>query len=151
VLSKCANPACGAKFQYLYLGQLFAIKYRNVKPIEPPISQLPETHDRLRYFWLCSTCLQSLTIQPSGLGGIRIAAATKIPHDRQGLSVASGGLTSCTDPLWGCHMQNAKHKLDALTKELEFLDAGGYRLAIGWRPPLVFEDSPICPKPPYAV
>jgi hypothetical protein len=47
-------------------------------------------------------------------------------------------------------MQSTKAKLDALKKELEFLENGGYRMAIGWRPPLVFEDSPICPKPPYA-
>ena len=45
-------------------------------------------------------------------------------------------------------MLSTKHKLVALVKELEFLDSGGYRQAMGWRPPLVFEDSPICPKPP---
>jgi hypothetical protein len=41
-----------------------------------------------------------------------------------------------------------KRKLEALMKELEFLTSGGYRLEMGWRPTLVFEDSPICPKPP---
>jgi len=47
-------------------------------------------------------------------------------------------------------MQSTKSKLDALNKELEFLECGGYRMAMGWRPPLIFEDSPICPKAPYA-
>lgn len=45
---------------------------------------------------------------------------------------------------------NPKEKLDALTKELEFLERGGYRMMLGWRAPLVFEDSPICPKAPHA-
>jgi len=35
-------------------------------------------------------------------------------------------------------------------KELEFLQGGGYRLQMGWRPALVFEDSPICPKLPHS-
>ena len=45
-------------------------------------------------------------------------------------------------------MQSAKSKIDILRKELEFLECGGYRSMLGWRPPLVFEDSPTCPKPP---
>ena len=45
-------------------------------------------------------------------------------------------------------MLSTKHKLGALVKELEFLDSGGYRQAMGWRPPLVFEDSPNMPKAP---
>ena len=40
MLSKCTNPVCGAKFQYLHAGKLFVIEYRN-------------STDRLRYFWLC--------------------------------------------------------------------------------------------------
>jgi hypothetical protein len=45
-------------------------------------------------------------------------------------------------------MRNATCKLDALKKELEFVEHGGYRMVMGWRPLLIFEDSPICPKPP---
>jgi len=33
--------------------------------------------------------------------------------------------------------------LQLLKDELSFLEAGGYRLP-GWKPPLVFEDSPSC-------
>ncbi len=42
----------------------------------------------------------------------------------------------------------SKRKLNVLMQELEFLDSGGYRIEMGWRPALVFEDSPICPKLP---
>jgi hypothetical protein len=44
----------------------------------------------------------------------------------------------------------SKQKLNLLIKELEFLESGGYRLQMGWRPALVFEDSPTCPKLPHS-
>lgn len=47
-------------------------------------------------------------------------------------------------------MESTKAKLDALRKEVKFLENGGYRMTIGWRPPLIFEDSPVCPKARYA-
>jgi hypothetical protein len=45
-------------------------------------------------------------------------------------------------------MRTAKDKLAMLTRELEFLENGGYRMPRGWRPPFIFEDSPVCPKLP---
>jgi hypothetical protein len=32
----------------------------------------------------------------------------------------------------------------ALKSELEFLEKGRYREPVAWRPPFIFEDSPIC-------
>jgi hypothetical protein len=43
-------------------------------------------------------------------------------------------------------MPTAKDKLAALRRELEFLENGGYRMALGWRPRFIFEDSPVCLK-----
>ena len=43
-------------------------------------------------------------------------------------------------------MRTAKNTLQILKDELEFLESGGYRAPIVWRLPLIFEDSPICPK-----
>ena len=40
-------------------------------------------------------------------------------------------------------MPDPKELLQLLKDELSFLEAGGYRLP-GWKPPLVFEDSPTC-------
>ena len=40
--------------------------------------------------------------------------------------------------------------LQALRRELQFLDQGGYRSPVGWRPALVFEDSPVCMGKPDA-
>lgn len=43
-------------------------------------------------------------------------------------------------------MTTAKDRLQVLKGELEFLENGGYRAPLGWRSPLIFEDSPTCPK-----
>jgi hypothetical protein len=41
-----------------------------------------------------------------------------------------------------------KEVLRVLKRELEFLEQGGYRTPIAWRPPLIFEDSPTCLRNP---
>jgi len=59
-------------------------------------------------------------------------------------------------------MKNSNNALSVLKHEREFLDSGGYRVAIGsrqplfcmetsveWRQPLFFEESPNCPKKKY--
>lgn len=59
-------------------------------------------------------------------------------------------------------MKNTNDVLSTLKHEFEFLDKGGYRIPIGsrqplfcmetsvaWRQPLIFEDSPSCPKKKY--
>ncbi|HLB88076.1 MAG TPA: hypothetical protein VJK29_10530 [Terriglobales bacterium] len=45
-------------------------------------------------------------------------------------------------------MKTAKDTRQALQHELEFLERGGYRSPIVFRWPLIFEDSPTCPKDP---
>lgn len=148
MLSKCANPRCGARFHYLNIGRLFVLRSRKSRASDQPSSDAEGEFEPIRYFWLCAACSQTLTIQASGSGRMRIAP-------KQMSAGASGGDpapidTGSTDCEVEFHMPSTKTKLDALKKELEFLENGGYRMAIGWRPPLVFEDSPICPKPPYA-
>lgn len=158
MLSKCANPACGAKFQYLRWGKLFVVNYRAGTRGKSAAtdSEFVTIHDPLRYFWLCSACSQSMTIQASSAGGVRLANApgTASPEESQiadDLPSQADVLISTADPMWGCNMVGVKMKLEALESELQFLDNGGYRRAMGWRAPLVFEDSPICPKKaPYA-
>jgi hypothetical protein len=148
MLSKCANPECGVKFQYLSVGKLFAVEYRG----DVTDSEFLIVRDRLRYFWLCPVCSRSMTIQASSAGGVRLATAPRASganraQSADGLPSQPEELVSTPDPVWGCNMVGTKSKLEALEKELQFLDNGGYRQAMGWRPPLVFEDSPICPKP----
>ena len=39
-----------------------------------------------------------------------------------------------------------ENTLHVLRSELEFVQKGGYRAPLVWRAPLVFEDSPTCPR-----
>jgi hypothetical protein len=105
-------------------------------------------HDRLRYFWLCDACSQSLTIQATPAGRARIA-----PRRMSGgndIVAPASGAPELTDCEVEAPMFTTEEKLAVLKRELEFLANGGYRMAIGWCPPLIFEDSPICPKAPHA-
>ena len=45
-------------------------------------------------------------------------------------------------------MKSLEKTLRALKDELVFIRTGGYREPLTWRAPLVFEDSPRCPKEP---
>jgi hypothetical protein len=54
VLSKCANPACCARFHYLHQGRLFKIETGSVSP--------RGSARRIEHFWLCESCAQTLTV-----------------------------------------------------------------------------------------
>lgn len=43
-------------------------------------------------------------------------------------------------------MRIVPNTLQVLREELRFVQGGGYRKPLAWRAPLVFEDSPTCPK-----
>jgi hypothetical protein len=43
-------------------------------------------------------------------------------------------------------MRIVKNTLQVLRNELQFVRKGGYRAPLVWRAPLIFEDSPTCPK-----
>ena len=57
MLSKCANPACSARFHYLHEGRIFNIEtgtassQRNGLPIR-----------KIEHFWLCERCAQTFTV-----------------------------------------------------------------------------------------
>jgi len=53
MLSKCANPACHARFLYLREGKIFNIEIKTETP--GPASPFKE---RIEHFWLCESCAQ---------------------------------------------------------------------------------------------
>lgn len=148
MLTKCINPSCDARFQYLQSGKLFGVRALRRTAQGGPISASPSaTHEPTRYFWLCANCSRFLTIQASGFGRVRIARIRPKAEEEAGpTSIRDLRLI---DAEAGCDMEDMNTKLEALKKELEFLESGGYRTALGWLPPLIFEDSPICPKTSY--
>ena len=57
MLDKCANPACSAIFRRLSEGRVFVIE------IEDDYQSSPRVRTSQRqYFWLCTSCCQSMTV-----------------------------------------------------------------------------------------
>jgi hypothetical protein len=145
MLSKCANSACNAKFRYLGEGKVFAVEHRSTTYARQTgaDSEFEQIRREFRCFWLCSDCSQLLTLQASGDGGVRLAPSKNVLQAKdpsEDLVIGSGARRAC----------DMESRLNLLIKELEFLESGGYRLQMGWRPALVFEDSPTCPKRPHS-
>ena len=57
MLSKCANPACLARFHYLHEGRIFKIETATVAS---DIKSSPTR--KIEYFWLCERCMRIVTV-----------------------------------------------------------------------------------------
>ncbi len=57
MLSKCANPACGAPFQYLREGKLFKFE---MTPSGDASGKKPAR--KVEHFWLCGSCAATMTL-----------------------------------------------------------------------------------------
>lgn len=57
MLSKCANPACSARFRYLHQGRIFNIEMDMLSSD----SKGPSVH-KIEHFWLCECCAQTLKV-----------------------------------------------------------------------------------------
>jgi hypothetical protein len=55
VLSKCANPACFARFRYLHEGRIFNVEMKSG-------SAEHYTQPRIEHFWLCESCARMLKV-----------------------------------------------------------------------------------------
>ena len=77
MITKCANPACGASFRYLRGGKLFLVR-EPPSSIDQPQGLLPRTqsskeaYSAHEYCWLCAQCAQRLTITSDGNGRVFI-------------------------------------------------------------------------------
>jgi len=57
VLSKCANPACLARFHYLHEGRIFNLETGAITS-----DGNNSTTHRIEHFWLCERCSQTLSV-----------------------------------------------------------------------------------------
>lgn len=89
MLTKCANPACFARFHYFHEGKLFTIEPtvdRPQKDLYDP--EYATGRHAAEYFWLCSECCRALTIESSGVEGVpvvrqkRMRSKTIVMEDR---------------------------------------------------------------------
>jgi hypothetical protein len=107
-------------------GKLLVIEARNNVGKSESCSGAAKIHESMRLFWLCSACSQSLTIQASGLGRVRIALKYNSPDDQHDKDQHDKPDEESVpvDRDERSPMQRVKSKLDALIKELEFLAQG---------------------------
>lgn len=57
MLSKCANPACFARFRYLSQGRIFNIEVETSSATE----SRPPSH-KIEHFWLCENCARMMKV-----------------------------------------------------------------------------------------
>jgi hypothetical protein len=72
MISKCANPACAARFLYLHKGKLFRFERDAQDDTELMMGFDPTFRKRcagVQFYWLCENCAASLTlVHCKGLG-----------------------------------------------------------------------------------
>ena len=74
MVTKCANPSCGAPFQYFRSGKLFLIELPRVSS-GAGHGNARGTNKRIEYFWLCDRCSSELTVTVDSTGQAGIARA----------------------------------------------------------------------------
>ena len=80
-MTKCANPACSARFRYLHEGKLIVIEPKpDLSMRAPPADSdyLGRSHAP-QYFWLCSSCCRAMTVQPDGDHGMNLVRKEEMP------------------------------------------------------------------------
>lgn len=74
MVSKCANPACSARFRYLHEGKLFRIEHPITKNSQRTFSATETAHRKrpvqVEFFWLCPDCSQNMTLTFDPVAGI---------------------------------------------------------------------------------
>lgn len=72
MVTRCANPACGAVFQYLRGGRLFLVDRRQRQAVPESASAAVKNSSAVEYFWLCEKCSPELTLIVDGSGGVGV-------------------------------------------------------------------------------
>ena len=80
MLSKCANPDCGASFQYLGQGKLYEI--RPEPELNGPRLFAPKkAAGRSERFWLCTNCASVMTLAvDASRKVVLLPLPTKVKH-----------------------------------------------------------------------
>jgi hypothetical protein len=62
MVAKCINPHCTTPFHYLRGGKIILLNFRGYRGGREDVH-----HRWAKYFWLCDSCAQSMTVNLKGL------------------------------------------------------------------------------------
>lgn len=77
MVSRCANPACDARFKYLREGRLFQFPGAN------PATRISAS-GVIEFWWLCPRCCLSMTLVENGTQGVKLVP---LPRSAQSSSL----------------------------------------------------------------
>lgn len=142
MISKCANPDCGAPFRYLREGKLFQL-YTGPDPV-PASGSEPKTSRPMEYFWLCGRCAATLRLEFEKKNGAAIVHLMARSH-ADGYMPAGFNSERVT-PKEISLEKDDRDLLEVLKFELDFVESGGYGRSVRTpqHPTSVFQDSITC-------
>jgi hypothetical protein len=75
MVSKCANPGCGAPFRYFHTGKLFRLDkeggYERRRMMGDD-SDLKKPVRHIEFYWLCDDCASKMTLTFDKASGISV-------------------------------------------------------------------------------
>jgi hypothetical protein len=77
MVSKCANPRCGAPFRYFHTGKLFRLDKLSGYERRRLLGDEGEAKKPMRqveFFWLCDNCAGKMTLTFDKASGISVRA-----------------------------------------------------------------------------
>ena len=142
MISKCANPNCGAPFRYLREGKLFQL-YTGPEPQSASGSN-QNIARQMEYFWLCGRCAATMRLEfekKDGAAIVRLAARSNGDG-----SMPAGSSSEPIQPREISLEKDDRDLLEVLKFELDFVESGGYGRSVHTpqRPTSIFQDSITC-------
>ncbi len=142
MISKCANPNCGAPFRYLREGKLFQL-YTGSQPASAGGTDA-KTSRQMEYFWLCGRCAATLRLEFQKKNG---AAIVRLVARSQGDGYLPSGFSSGPNAPKEISLEkDDRDLLEVLKFELDFVESGGYGRSVHTpqKPTSIFLDSITC-------
>jgi uncharacterized protein YcsI (UPF0317 family) len=78
MLSKCANPGCGKPLHYLREGRIFVF---DLPDPNLPLPASGKAAPRLRHFWLCGICSETMVMEQTDDKQVRVARKARKGKD----------------------------------------------------------------------
>jgi len=149
MISKCANPNCGAPFRYLREGKLFQLYTGSDPGLDPvpaggPSGEKSSRPMGMEYYWLCGRCAATLRLEFEKKNGTAIVRL--VARSASDGYMPVGFNTETVRPKEISLEKDGRDLLEVLKFELDFVESGGYGRSVRTpqQPTSIFQDSITC-------